>query len=134
MANGIANQWRIDPLCSPLKKLLKLCVKYDYQGDTLNIDNRISLRVSEEGSALILCINNNPFLQLSLNGGAARAIISDLINGFTLGIVDLSAIQFATTDRTVTNRKFVKGVADAIERNLPSIEQMMKKAAGNRWR
>lgn len=132
MANGIANKLRTDPLRKPIVKLLQLCAKYDYQGDKLNIDNRISLQESEKGSALILCINNNPFVRIHLS--AAREIISSFVNGFTLGLIDMNGWQFATPDKTVTNRKYVKGVADAIEHNLPRIEQMLKDSSRNRWK
>ena len=132
MANGIANKLRTDPLRKPIVKLLQLCAKYDYQGDKLNIDNRISLQAAEKGSALILCINNNPFVRIHLS--AVREITSLFVNGFTLGIIDLNGWQFATSDKTVTNRKYVKGVADTIEYNLPRIEQMLKDSSGKRWK
>ena len=132
MSNGIANKWKLDPLGKPLQKLIKLCIKYDFQGEKINIDNRISLKASEDNSALILCVNDNPFVRLGLS--LTRALLSDIVNGFTFGMIDLANLRFATTDRTVTNRKFVKSVADTIERNLPSIEQKMKASAGNRWR
>lgn len=132
MANGIANKWRTDPLRKPLVKLLELCAKYDYQGDKLSIDNRISLRALENGSGLVLCINGNPYFRMC--GGATREVLSWLVNGFTLGVIDVNGWQFATSDKTVTNREYVKGVADAIERNLPQIEQMLKASSGKRWK
>lgn len=132
MSNGISNKWKLDPLRKPVNKLINLWAKYDYQDEKVNVDNRISLMFSEKDSALFLCINNNPFVRIK--GGVVRALLSDIINGFTFGIIDLANMQFVTTDKTVTNRKFVKSVADAIERNLPSVEQRMKASAGNRWK
>lgn len=132
MANGIANKWRTDPLRKPIVKLLQLCVKYDYQGDKLDIDNRILLQELENGSGLVLCINDNPFFRMC--GGTTREVVSWFVNGFTLGVIDVNGWQFATSDKTVTNRKYVKGVADAIERNLPRIEQMLKDSSEKRWK